>query len=178
MAGRDTLLISVVAAAVLLSVPMLEAWRMIFVTQLSLPLWMDRGFGLLPLRKEIRFRLPIQVSPTSDFLNFFPAARVDRMYIYEVVGACWIILLVFSTAVCYRCRVVECSSLFGPYCWYPRPGGNCGKLTVFVPPYTPVTHQCQVGFVFLSLSVDHLMVMLATVVCFLDRLLDPVFMRI
>ena len=72
MAGHDTLLISTVVAAVPLSVPMLEVQHMVFVTRLSPPLRMDLGFGFSPLRKEIRFRLLIQMSPTSDFLNFFP----------------------------------------------------------------------------------------------------------
>ena len=43
--------------------------------------------------------------------KFFLAVRIDRMYIYEVRGTCWIILLVFSTAVLYHHRAVNCSKL-------------------------------------------------------------------
>ena len=112
MAGRDTLLISAVAAAVSLSVSMLEVRRMVFVTRLYPLLWMDLGFGIPPLRKEMHFRLLIQMSPTSIFFyKFFPVVRIDRMYIYEVRGTCWIILLVFSTAVLCRHRTVDHSKL-------------------------------------------------------------------
>ena len=38
----------------------------LFVTRLSPPLRMDLWFGLSPLQKEVCFRLPIQISPTSD----------------------------------------------------------------------------------------------------------------
>ena len=77
-----------------------------------------------------------------------PICRECWPYIYGVEG--FIILLLFLTAVLCRYRAVDHSSLFGPHCRYPHPGGNCRSLTVFVPPYTPVTHQCQVGFVWLS----------------------------
>ena len=52
------------------------------------------------------------------------------MHICEIGGHVGLFYCYSLTAVLCRYRAVDRSSLFGPYCRYPRPGGNCRSLTI------------------------------------------------